>query len=397
MPLRSQLDALVRDKGNGKHASDQKSAKETDLPADFKTIVKTALPKLALDKEDAALEHEMPEVAAPDKDIPASPASGVFGQAILAFEQLLDRQRHENADQTQPTDDTKLSATADAASSVIAETLDVEGEKQTEALPDKKTERPAQRATPKSEEPATAASQTSQAPAKSGVEQGAVSEPGQMAPEALTAKDIPKDPAEKPSLPVADTAMSSSSPPAPAQVKLNATAQNSAPATSTVRPSVTGILVLSERTAGGTKTLVIQLQPIELGTVTARMRLTSEGMHIQLTAESREMAAHLASDHEALGKALQRAGVADDTSSVTISVIDRSSASSNAQMSQQNLTGQEQQANGRANGQPHSASQGSPDQRSPGQQTFGEFKLDDRDEVSAKAGAETRPSRGLVV
>ncbi|TDQ29613.1 flagellar hook-length control protein FliK [Phyllobacterium brassicacearum] len=397
MPLRSQLDALVRDKGNGKHASDQKSAKETDIPADFKTIVKTVLPKLTPDKEDAAVENLPRDVTKPDVDLPASPTAGLFGQAILAFEQLLDRQRHENADQTQPTDDTKLSANADAASSVIAETLDVEGEEQTEALPDKKTERLAQRATPKSEEPAPAVSQTTQTPAKPGVEQGQVTEPGQLSPETPMAKSTPKEPAEKPSLPVADTAMSSSSQPAPAEVKPNATAQNNAPATPTVRPPVTGILVLSERTAGGTKTLMIQLQPIELGTVTARMRLTSEGMHIQLTAESREMAEHLASDHEALGKALQRAGVADDTSPVTIAVIDRSSAPSIAQTGQQNLTGQEQQANGRANGQPPSASQGSPDQRSPGQQTFGEFKLDDRDEVSAKTGAETRPSRGLVV
>ena len=80
--------------------------------------------------------------------------------------------------------------------------------------------------------------------------------------------------------------------------------------------------------SGAARTLVVQLQPIELGTVTARLRLTPEGMHIQLMAENQAMAEHLAKDHDMLGKALQRAGVADDASSVTISVIDRSSAAS---------------------------------------------------------------------
>ena len=112
------------------------------------------------------------------------------------------------------------------------------------------------------------------------------------------------------------------------------------------------------------RTLVVQLQPIELGTVTARLRLTPEGMHIQLTAENTAMAEHLAKDHDVLGKALQRAGVADDASLVTISVIDRSGAASNTQTGQQNLSAQEQQSGARGNGQGHSGFQGTPGDRS---------------------------------
>lgn len=397
MPLKSQFDALVRDKGNDKHAPDRKSAKETATSSDFKTIVKISLSRPTFDKEDMSLQDEPQDVARADEDIAASPAAGAFGQAILAFEQLLDRQRHENAGQKQSAEHTKLAADAGAASSAVARTTsDLEGEEQAEALPDKKSERPAQRMTSKPGEPATAVSQTSPTQATPGVERSAVSEAGQITPDA-PAKATSKEPAEKPSLPSADTASSNAPPAGPANVKTSTTLETSAPAAAKTVP-VTGVAILSERTAGGSKTLVIQLQPVELGTVTARLRLTSEGMHIQLTAESREMAEHLASDHDALGKALQRAGVTDDASSVTISVVDRSGSASNAQTGQQNLTGQELQANGRANGQAHSAFQGAPDhQRSPGQQALGELKPNDHDEVSAKAGAEGRPSRGLVV
>ena len=134
---------------------------------------------------------------------------------------------------------------------------------------------------------------------------------------------------------------------------------------------------------------MIQLQPVELGTVTARLRLTGEGMHIQLMAESRAAAEHLARDHEALGKALQHAGVADDASAVTISVIDRSGAVASTQPGQQAMAG--------GRGQANTGSQGTQGDRSSGQQHFGDSRPDESDDKTAKAMADRTVSRGLVV
>lgn len=399
MPLRSQVDSLVRDKAKDKHSPDKTPAKETSIRADFRTMVKTALPRLTTDKEDAVLENEPLEIAMPDKDIPASQVPPIFGQAILAFEQLLDRRQRGLDGAPPPVGEAEPAMDAAMDPSVMSETtIEVIGQETVDgALPDNNSGRPAQLATEPAELDAAGLGNTSQAPLNPGADQRNMPESAQSAaPEAPTGRTAAKLPDKAPA-PVAETATASASQHAPVNVKMDAMPQASTPAALEVRPSVTGLVILSERTAGGAKTLVIQLQPIELGTVTARLRLTSDGMHIQLVAESREMAQQLASDHDALGKALQRAGVADDATTVTISVIDRSAAASNGQASQQNPTGQEQQANGRAYGQAQSSFQGAPDQHSSGQQPFGEFKPQERDEASAKAGIESRPSRGLVV
>ncbi len=87
-----------------------------------------------------------------------------------------------------------------------------------------------------------------------------------------------------------------------------------------IRPAVTGIHVLSERTAGGCKDAG---HPIAARRTRHRhrhaLRLTSEGMHIQTAAaESTAMAEHLSpAIARLLGKALHRAGVADDASSMS--------------------------------------------------------------------------------
>ncbi len=182
-----------------------------------------------------------------------------------------------------------------------------------------------------------------------------------------------------------------------AEAKLSATTATDVAPVQTTRPPVTDVQILSDRSNAGSRTLVIQLQPIELGTVTARMRLTPEGMHIQLMAENPAMAEHLAKDHDMLSKALQRAGVADDASSVTISVIDRSSASSSSQTGQQNLSGQDQQTGARASGQGQSGFQGTPGDRSGNKQPFGEIRSDESMEKAANPGIEPSSSRGLVV
>lgn len=164
-------------------------------------------------------------------------------------------------------------------------------------------------------------------------------------------------------------------------------------------PAVTGIEVVSDRTTGAARTLVIQLQPVELGTVTARLRLTSDGIHIQIAAASTAMAEHLSNDREALSKALHRAGVTDDASNVTISIVDRSQAGAgNPQPGQQNLNGQDsQQLGARANNQGQSGFQNMPEDRSAHQNLSAEVAPDDHVELLAKSGAQVRSSRGLVV
>jgi chemotaxis protein MotD len=163
-------------------------------------------------------------------------------------------------------------------------------------------------------------------------------------------------------------------------------------------PAVTGIEVVSDRTTGAARTLVIQLQPVELGTVTARLRLTSDGMHIQIAAASTAMAEHLSNDREALGKALHRAGVTEDASNVTISIVDRSHAGAgNPQPGQQNLDGQDpQQLGARANNQGQSGFQNMPEDRPARPNLIAEV-ADDHVELPAKPAAQIRSSRGLVV
>ncbi|WP_204271748.1 hypothetical protein, partial [Escherichia coli] len=79
--------------------------------------------------------------------------------------------------------------------------------------------------------------------------------------------------------------------------------------------------------------------------------------------------------------ALQRAGVADDASAVTISVIDRSGAVASTQPGQQAMTGQDQPAGGR--GQANTGSQGTQGDRSSGQQHFGDSRPDESDDKTA--------------
>jgi len=402
MPLRSPFDALVRVTGKDR-GNDQKMPKGNDGAADFKTMVKVALPKLKLDTDDAVQDEvstDADEAVAPDKDKSSATASpqGVFGQTILAFEQLLQRQRQDQGNEAPATDKAlTLEETSTTPAETVLAAVDKEGE-QDAALPGGKIEKPAEAMTkPISRQaapdpvvkPEGTKSQVAPVPAQAPVSDA-------VAAEAPRAKSNVTDAAEQQAMPAASATASAPAIPVQAEAKLAATPTLVRPQPTT-RPQVTDVQILSDRTSAAARTLVIQLQPIELGTVMARLRLTSEGMHIQLTAENRAMAEHLAKDHDALGKALQRAGVADDASSVTISVIDRSSASSNTPAGQQNLSGQEQQAGARANGQGNSGFQGTPGDRSTSQQTFGGSTPDELEEKLAKPGVENNLSRGLVV
>ena len=109
-------------------------------------MVRAIGPKLKLDKENAKPDKSLTEsrdTAQPDeedKDIPDAPAQGIFGQAILAFEQLLDRQQHENGEKPQSVTKARASSKAD----MVAEPMqfvdaDQASEKPAEiSVPDKK-------------------------------------------------------------------------------------------------------------------------------------------------------------------------------------------------------------------------------------------------------------------
>lgn len=398
MPLKSQFEALVRDTGKGSRANDEKMPKQ-ERALDFKTMVKVALPKLKPDR-DGASDEEIPakvdETGEPDQ-IKSSTVSvqGVFGQTILALEQLLERQRDDQGDQAAAPIKIPESEDAEsiiAAAKTVPATVDkVKG--QEAPFPDDKTAAPAQAGTkPMADlpdvEPVPQAVKSRPAPAPVSVGDAVA-----QVPEARNGKGTTL---EQPAAPVMHTSATTLPVSAQAETRL-ATVPVAVTPQPASRPQVTAVQILSDRTTGAARTLVVQLQPIELGTVTARLRLTPEGMHIQLTAETKAMAEHLAKDHDALGKALQRAGVADDASLVTISVVDRSSAISNTAAGQQNLAGQEQQSSARGNGQSHSGFQETSDDRSTPQQPFGDSLADEREEKLARADMEYNLSRSLVV
>lgn len=402
MSLRSQFDALV---GKRDRTPDGEKSEPKDGALDFKTMVKVALPKLKLDAGEAVQDETLvePEEAAipeDDKTPAASSVQGVFGQTILAFEQLLHRQRQDQGNQPSAPDEALAldgAGPTPVTAEIVPEVADEAGKDDT-VRPGNKTEVPVetmakptpQQAAPElAEKPEEGKSQSAPAPAQAQLSDTETGEPPISKNSAKVAVDQPPPPAVS-----APTAAQSI--PVQAETKLTVTPA-SPPSQPVDRPQITDARILSDRSSGATRMLVIQLEPVELGTVTARLRLTSEGMHIQLTAEGPATAEHLARDHETLSKAMQRAGVADDASSVTISVIDRSSAASNTPAGQQNLSGQEQQAGARSNGQNQSGYQGTPDDRSTSQQPFGDMVPDEREEKLAIPGLEKGSVRGLVV
>lgn len=91
--------------------------------------------------------------------------------------------------------------------------------------------------------------------------------------------------------------------------------------------SSTGGLSHSEAAATGkvVNTLKIQMKPIDLGTVTATLRLHGDALVVSLQVETGEAYRQLSDDQDAIVKALRGHGFAVDQVSVQLSSIDRSS------------------------------------------------------------------------
>ena len=112
---------------------------------------------------------------------------------------------------------------------------------------------------------------------------------------------------------------------------------------------IADIQVVSERSFGTVKTLQIRLDPAELGAVTARIRVGSEGVEVHLVAEKTHAAETLAADRSMIEKALKAAGVADDAK-ISVTVSDRNAAGA-VQQAQASQNAGQQQASSQQSGQ----------------------------------------------
>jgi len=104
---------------------------------------------------------------------------------------------------------------------------------------------------------------------------------------------------------------------------------------------IADIQVVSERSFGTVKTLQIRLDPAELGAVTARIRVGSEGVEVHLVAEKTHAAETLAADRSMIEKALKAAGVADEAK-ISVTVTDRNAAGAVQQAQASQNAGQQQ-------------------------------------------------------
>lgn len=129
---------------------------------------------------------------------------------------------------------------------------------------------------------------------------------------------------------------------APANIKAATTPSQAA-------ARIADIQVVSERSFGTVKTLQIRLDPVELGAVTARIRVASEGIEVHLVAEKTHAAEALAADRSMIEKALKAAGIADDAK-ISVTVADRNAAGA-VQQAQASQNAGQQQASGQQPGQ----------------------------------------------
>ena len=129
---------------------------------------------------------------------------------------------------------------------------------------------------------------------------------------------------------------------APADIKAATTPSQAA-------ARIADIQVVSERSFGTVKTLQIRLDPVELGAVTARIRVASEGIEVHLVAEKTHAAEALAADRSMIEKALKAAGIADDAK-ISVTVADRNVAGA-VQQAQASQNAGQQQASGQQPGQ----------------------------------------------
>jgi|GEM_PF-1557849 len=85
---------------------------------------------------------------------------------------------------------------------------------------------------------------------------------------------------------------------------------------------IQGLEIIQNRKSGDLRLLHLKLMPDNLGTVEARMRMTGNGLHIELQAERDGTARLLAADHQMLVRTLEKSGL-QDYGHVSITVVER--------------------------------------------------------------------------
>ncbi|QGA57866.1 flagellar hook-length control protein FliK [Brucella sp. 2280] len=119
----------------------------------------------------------------------------------------------------------------------------------------------------------------------------------------------------------------------PAEAKAAAGAPGSA--------RIADIEIVSERSFGTVKTLQIRLDPVELGAVTARIRVAGDGVEVHLVADKSHAAEMLAADRSMIEKALKVAGIGDDTK-ISVTVADRNAQGAAQHVAAAQNAGQQQ-------------------------------------------------------
>ncbi len=421
MPFKLKMPSVVHAKAKEEAQSDLKEMAGTnELQPDFGSLLKAVKPMRNGDPKqsfgDEKDNTESKELHDSETSVPT--AQGLFNQPIIALEKMLDRRQHDEAvlmpaatteeanaeGKISPNDSGDVRPSVDSAEirqEVEATALPVQNQSQSwkatefSALPHNSS------ALPKSAQAESDPTQQSLAPETQPEIKTASRTVSPI--EAETEKSHSSTIAQTSLQEVAATPDNKASQQAISSLP-QATVKPSAanilvPAASVSHPAVADIQIISDRTTGAARTLVIQLQPVELGTVTARLRLTSDGMHIQIAAASASMAEHLSNDREALGKALHRAGVTEDASNVTISIVDRSpTAAGSNQTGQQNIGGQDpQQFGGRANSQGQSGFQNRSEDQLANQPLFEDVAVSDDHAETLKKATHINSMRGLVV
>ncbi len=129
-------------------------------------------------------------------------------------------------------------------------------------------------------------------------------------------------------------------------------------------------------------TLKIQMHPIDLGTVTATLRLKDDELHVDLKVESGEAFRQLSDDQNAMVKALRSQGFAVDQINITFNAPSDTSAGNGGSQQPQAQTGQQgREASGDGTAQGRNRNNDSSQQQS-GERWTGN---DAKDEVSASS------------
>lgn len=191
-------------------------------------------------------------------------------------------------------------------------------------------------------------------------------------------------------------------------------AKSPVPTASTAATRIADIQLVSERSFGAVKTLQIRLDPVELGAVTARIRLVADNnVEVHLVAEKAHGAEALAADRSMIEKALKAAGIADDAK-ISVTVTERGAVNAVQHSSASQSAGQ-QQASSQQQGQQTLDMQNGSDGRGNAQAHFmggegrrnGETGQAERNQMGARVSAEASEhevsvglggrNRGLVV